>query len=251
MRSLARQARQPTSTSGYDRLIVRVAKAIDLGASPDDIHAMLMGEGLSESDAYLTYRAGQLLSEQNTQENPMRSRARAPIKTFVSVRPGGRVVRYHETPRGLWKRNPIAIVESLSAGDLVLLGLGVGAVGYIGYLLYSASQAPPASPALAVASGGAPAAPQPVSVASTGLATGYYWEDAGNTTTPGFGSEVMVIAMTPDDVAEAIYGKVYIPISPGGNTSFVVTSQSPADPNNGISFGQSVTLPVSYISTAS
>jgi hypothetical protein len=179
-----------------------------------------------------------------------RSRARAPIRTFVSVRPGGRIVRYHETPQGIWKRNPLAIVETLSAGDLVLLGLGVGAVGYIGYLLYSASQAPIA-PQVSAAAGEAPGAPQPVSVQSTGLATGYYWEDAGNTATPGFGSTVMAIAMTPDDVAEAIYGHVYIPLSPGGNTSFIVTSQSPVDANNGITFGQSVTLPVSYISTAS
>jgi hypothetical protein len=148
---------------------------------------------------------------------------------------------------------PAAVAENplgdFSPLDWLLIAGGVGLAGYVAYLVYSAASAP-TSPALSAASSGAPT-PQPVSVESTGLASGYYWEDAGNTTTPGFGSTVMAIAMTPDDVAEAIYGRVYVPLSPGGNTSFIVTGQSPVDPNSGISMAQSITLPLSYISASS
>lgn len=43
------------------RQIVRVANALEYGASADDIHSILIGVGLSESDAYLTYVAGKIL----------------------------------------------------------------------------------------------------------------------------------------------------------------------------------------------
>jgi hypothetical protein len=41
----------------------RVANAIDVGASVEDIHDMLIREGLSEYGAYITYMAGKLLSK--------------------------------------------------------------------------------------------------------------------------------------------------------------------------------------------
>ena len=46
-----------------NKTIIRVANALDLGVSLDDIHTMLLGEGMSEREAYLAYQAGRLLHE--------------------------------------------------------------------------------------------------------------------------------------------------------------------------------------------
>jgi hypothetical protein len=43
--------------------IGRVANALDVGASTEDIHDFLQAAGMSESDIYLTYIAGKLLHE--------------------------------------------------------------------------------------------------------------------------------------------------------------------------------------------
>jgi hypothetical protein len=52
-----------------DRLIVRVANALDMGASNEDIHAFLIAE-LSECDAYLTFRAGEILHNARVDADP-------------------------------------------------------------------------------------------------------------------------------------------------------------------------------------
>ncbi len=44
-------------------LIDRAAKAISVGASPKDIHDMLIREGLSECDAWLTYVGAEMLAK--------------------------------------------------------------------------------------------------------------------------------------------------------------------------------------------
>jgi hypothetical protein len=188
----------------------------------------------------------------------MRSRVRAPIRTFVSVRPGGRVVRYHETSHGYWKRNPLS---DLSGLEIALIATGVGVVGYITYLFWSSSQQNAAiaaaggtsgttSPELNVAATEEPSAPVPVWEGSV-LPSQYYWGNQNNTTTPTFGSTVKALAMTSYGIASTIFGSVYVPLSPGGNTTFIVTGQTPDDPNNGISYGQSITLPLSFIQAAS
>lgn len=46
-----------------DRLIVRTAMALDFGEDVEAIRVRLLGEGLSEYDAFLTFRAGQILSQ--------------------------------------------------------------------------------------------------------------------------------------------------------------------------------------------
>ena len=43
--------------------IGRVANALDVGASAEDIHTLLYQECLTEEDIYLTYIAGKLLHE--------------------------------------------------------------------------------------------------------------------------------------------------------------------------------------------
>ena len=49
-----------------DRLIVRVANAIDYADTQENIRDMLLSEGLSEYDAYLTFRAGEILFSART-----------------------------------------------------------------------------------------------------------------------------------------------------------------------------------------
>jgi hypothetical protein len=51
-------------------LIARTATAIDYGASAQDIHDNLITH-MSESDAYLTYIAGKLLSASRLEMNPI------------------------------------------------------------------------------------------------------------------------------------------------------------------------------------
>lgn len=142
----------------------------------------------------------------------------------------------------LGEKNPVAF--GFDGTELALVAGGVGILGIIGYLVWKSSQ--PQAPAISVASSNSPA-PVPVPVASTGLAPGYYWEDQGNTQTPAFASSIKAIAMSPDDVATAVYGTVIVPISPGGNTTFGVTA---SDAGPGVSFAQIITLPLSYVTAA-
>lgn len=160
--------------------------------------------------------------------------------TFISVSPGGHVKRYRKYGRRWERTNPLAL--GLSGEELAIIAGGVGLTGIIGYYLWKSQQ--PSSPAISVASGSSPT----VTSLPTGLATGFYWEDQGNTLTPGFASSVKAIAMSPDDVASTVSGSVFVPMSPAGNVTFIVTSAS--DPNAGLSFGQSITLPLSYVTAA-
>ena len=83
-----------------------------------------------------------------------------------------------------------------------------------------------------------------------------FWGDQGNTAVPGLLSTVKALAMTSYGLASTITGTVYVPLSPalpgvpGGNVSFFVTGQSPDDPNSGVTYGQAITLPLSYVSAA-
>lgn len=43
--------------------IGRVANALDVGATAEDIHDALQADGMSEADIYLTYIAGAMLHE--------------------------------------------------------------------------------------------------------------------------------------------------------------------------------------------
>lgn len=43
------------------RQIVRVANALEYGATADDIHALLIGSGLTEEEAWLTFVAGRII----------------------------------------------------------------------------------------------------------------------------------------------------------------------------------------------
>lgn len=43
--------------------ISRVANAISVGASAEDVHDVLKGEGMSEYDIFLTYTAGKMLHQ--------------------------------------------------------------------------------------------------------------------------------------------------------------------------------------------
>ena len=63
-------------------------------------------------------------------------------------------------------------------------------------------------------------------------------------------SSVKALAMTSYGLASTITGRVTVPLTPGGNVTFLVTAQTPEDPNSGISFGQSITLPLSYVAAA-
>jgi hypothetical protein len=154
--------------------------------------------------------------------------------TFISVRPGGHVKRYRKYGRRWEHTNPLG----MSNGELALIAGGVGLTGLVGYLIWKSQQ--PSSPAISVASGSSPT----VTPLPTGLANGYYWEDQGNMLTPGFASSVKAIAMSPDDVATAVYGSVFVPMSPGGNVTFIATS---GGAGTGVTFGQTITLPLSYV----
>lgn len=51
--------------------IGRVANALGAGATAEDIYDMLVnGEGMSVGDAYLTYKAGELLLQSREEETP-------------------------------------------------------------------------------------------------------------------------------------------------------------------------------------
>jgi hypothetical protein len=166
-------------------------------------------------------------------------------QTFISVRPGGRTVRYRKVGRR-WERNPLPL--GLTPLELGLIVAGVGAAGYVAYLLLSASQAP-SSPPVSVAAG-EPGTVTPPTWTGAFLGAGYFWGDQSNTTTPALLSTVKALAMTSYGLASTITGTVYIPLSPAGNVSFFVTGQSPDDPNSGVSYGQAITLPLSYVSAA-
>jgi hypothetical protein len=53
--------------------IGRVANALMVGASVEDIHAFLQAEGMSENDIYLTYIAGKMLYESRKALPPLPS----------------------------------------------------------------------------------------------------------------------------------------------------------------------------------
>jgi hypothetical protein len=105
------------------------------------------------------------------------------------------------------------------------------------------------SPAISVASTDPSAAPVPVWTGST-LAAGYYWGDQQNDQPPALMASVKALCMTSYGLASTIVGRVIVPLTPGGNVTFLVSGQTPEDPNSGISYGQSITLPLSYISAA-
>ena len=104
------------------------------------------------------------------------------------------------------------------------------------------------SPPISVAATDAPTAPTPVWTGST-LAAGYYWGDQSNEQVPAIFATVKALAMTSYGLASTVTGRVTVPFL-GGNTTFVVSGQTPEDPNSGISFGQSITLPLSYVAAA-
>ena len=136
---------------------------------------------------------------------------------------------------------------------LWLLLAGGGAAAW--WLLSSsttASAPPPAgtptSPTLSVAAPDMPTAPTPVWTGST-LAAGYFWGDQSNDQVPSLMGNVQALAMTTYGLASTVYGRVTVPLL-NGNVTFFVMSQSPSDPNSGISYGQSITLPLSYVAAA-
>ena len=175
-----------------------------------------------------------------------------PPQEFISVRPGGRTVRYRKVGRR-WERNPLPL--GLSPVEIGLIAAGVGVAGYLAYLLISASQSTPSSPPVSVAAG-EPGTVTPPTWTGALLGAGYFWGDQGNTAVPGLLSTVKALAMTSYGLASTITGTVYVPLSPalpgvpGGNVSFFVTGQSPDDPNSGVTYGQAITLPLSYVSAA-
>jgi hypothetical protein len=152
------------------------------------------------------------------------------------------------------RRNPVA--NELSSIDIALVVGGVAVVGTITYLFWNAStQAAQlaaqeatgvagTSPSISVADTVGPTAPTPITMIPTiGLASGYYWESLGTTQSPSFGSSIEAIAMSPDDVASAVYGNVIS--GAGSNVTFLVTSYG--DTNSGLSIAQEITLPVSFV----
>ena len=46
-----------------EKIMTRVANAICVGATKEDVHDMLQGEGLSEYDIFLAYCAGMIIAE--------------------------------------------------------------------------------------------------------------------------------------------------------------------------------------------
>lgn len=175
-------------------------------------------------------------------------------------------IRYHLpdgatglAPRGQWRyrtrKNPLggdALLFGLSALELALVAGGLGVAGYLAYLFLSSSDqnadiaAGATSPAISVAAGEPGLTPAPVWAGSV-LPSGYFWGNQSNTTVPTFGQQVQALAMTSYGLASTIFGSVYVPLSPGGNVSFLVTGQTPDDPNSNISYGQAITLPLSYV----
>jgi hypothetical protein len=148
-----------------------------------------------------------------------------------------------------WERNPLPL--GLTPVELGLIAAGVGVAGYIAYLFYSASQAAsvPSSPTISVAAG-EPGTVQAPTWTGAILGSGYFWGDQGNVQPPALLGTVKALAMTSYGLASTITGTVYIPLSPAGNVSFFVTGQTPEDPNSGVSYGQAITLPLSYVSAA-
>lgn len=156
------------------------------------------------------------------------------------------------------KNNPAA-GSDISNTDIALIVGGVGLMGLVGYLIWNASQqaaqlasgadatAPgtgaATSPTISVAATEGPVAPVQTMIPTIGLGPGYYWESQGTTQSPTFGSPVEAIAMSPDDVASAVYGNVIS--GAGSNVTFLVTSYG--DPNSGLSLAQEITLPISYV----
>jgi hypothetical protein len=162
---------------------------------------------------------------------------------------------YHRGSR----ENPLGgdtLLFGLSGLELALIAGGLGIAGYVAYLLLSSSDqnadiaaAGATSPAISVAAGEPGLTPAPVWEGSV-LPSGYFWGNQSNTTVPTFGQQVQALAMTSYGLASTIFGSVYVPLSPGGNVSFLVTGQTPDDPNSTISYGQAITLPLSYVAGA-
>ena len=75
------------------------------------------------------------------------------------------------------------------------------------------------------------------------LAAGWYWEDQGNTSMVVIGDPIKAIAMSPDDVATAVYGTA---VSALDNITMQVSQ-----PAAGLPSGQQVTLPLSYVTSDS
>jgi hypothetical protein len=150
-------------------------------------------------------------------------------------------------------------VTDLSGTDVALIVGGVAIVGTAIYLLWNASQQAAqlaalgatvpgplgaTSPNLSYAASTGPQAQVPITqVPTIGLAPGYYWEGQGTVESPPFGSSIEAIAMSPDDVASAVYGTVIS--GANSNVTFLVTSYG--DPSTGLSLAQEVTLPLSYV----
>jgi hypothetical protein len=77
----------------------------------------------------------------------------------------------------------------------------------------------------------------------TGLPPNWYWQDQGNTAMIVIGDPIQAIAMSPDDVATAVYGTA---VSALDNITLQVSS-----PAAGLASGQQVTLPLSYVTSNS
>jgi len=54
---------------------------------------------------------------------------------FISVRPGGRAVRYRKVS-GRWRKNPIQVTGT----DLLLVAGGAAFIGLVGYWIWSSAQ---------------------------------------------------------------------------------------------------------------
>jgi hypothetical protein len=132
---------------------------------------------------------------------------------------------------------------------LVLLGI----LG-IAYVLTRSSVPTPTSPPLFVANSSAPV----VTPLPTGLPAGWYLEDLGNTQPIAVGQAVKAIAMSPDDVASAVYG---VAVASGPTVSFQSTSTSapgffvpPGMAAPGVMMANppvsTFTLPLSYVVTS-
>ena len=89
---------------------------------------------------------------------------------------------------------------------------------------------------------------------TAGLPSGWYWEDQGSTSSPG--AHVQALAMSPEGVATPVYGAV---LSSSGGV-IVLQIVDPADvfmPSSpygaywgtGLTIGQTLTLPLSYVVT--
>ena len=139
---------------------------------------------------------------------------------------------------------------------LLLAGAGVAAW----WLLTPSSSSPSASSTLPPGNGGgyggpvatSPAIsyaasymPNPNAPIPSGLPAGWYWEDQQNTGMILLGDSVRAFAMSPDDMPTIVYGTA---MDTANDITFQITSAT--NPATGLSNGQELVLPASYVTLA-